>query len=277
MSRRFSTIAFTTTSATLLFALSACGGTAEGNSSASATGTSDLAGGDGVLTIATSGTFRPITFSEGGELTGYDIEVGTRIAEELGLEVEFVSGQLSGLLPGMNAGKYDAVMSGLTMTDERKNAITFSEPYLADGTVAVTTADNTEVTGITDMSGQKVGVIGGSGTEDDVTALGGYDELAAYPGAPEGFADVTAGRIDIFATGRIATEDYMVNAPDGDQIKINGDVYGMKPAAVGLPKDDTELKPKIDAIINEMWDDGSLQELQQEWFGFTIDREDAQA
>ena len=274
MSHRISAIALAATSAALMLALSACSGAGENDSAAAAPAVSELAGGDGVLTIATSGTFRPITFSEGGELTGYDIEVGTRIAKELGLEVEFVSGQLSGLLPGLNAGRYDAVMSGLTMTEERKKAITFSEPYLADGAVAATAVGNTEVSGVTELTGMNVGVIGGSGTEDDIVALGGYDNLTAYPSAPEGFADVGAERIDLFAVGRIATEDYIKNAPNGDQIRIAGDVYGIKPAGIGLPADDTELKPLIDDIIDEMWDDGSLQELQQKWFGFTIDRED---
>lgn len=279
MSNRFSAIALATTSAALMLALTACSGTADSDTAAAAPAASTptastLAGGDGVLTIATSGTFRPITFSEGGTLTGYDIEVGTHIAEELGLEVEFVAGQLAGLLPGMNSGRFDAVMSGLTMTEERKKAITFSEPYLADGAVAATAAGNTEVSGVTDLTGMKVGVIGGSGTEDDIIALGGYASLTAYPSAPEGFADVGAERIDLFAVGRIATEDYIKNAPDGDKIKIAGDVYGIKPAGIGLPADDTELKPLIDDIVNEMWEDGSLQELQQKWFGFTIDRED---
>ena len=223
------------------------------------------------LLIATSGTFRPITFDDGGQLNGYDIEVGTRIAEELGMQAEFVPGQLSGLLPGLNAGKFDAVMSGLTMTQERQESITFSEPYLADGAVAVVTADNTEVTDVTELDGLIVGVIGGSGTEADIEGVGGYAELRAYPGAPEGFADVATGRIDVFATGKIAAQDYLTNAADGDELKVVGDVYGIKPAGVGLPKDDTELKPQIDAVIEEMWADGTIEELQQKWFGFTVD------
>ncbi|MDV2478479.1 transporter substrate-binding domain-containing protein [Rhodococcus zopfii] len=237
-------------------------------------GSDSSSGGEGsedTFLIATSGTFRPITFDDGGKLNGYDIEVGTRIAEELGMKPEFVSGQLSGLLPGLNAGKFDAVMSGLTMTDERKESITFSTPYLADGAVAVVAAGNTTVTDVTALDGLVVGVIGGSGTEADIKGVGGFTELRAYPGAPEGFADVAAGRIDVFATGRIAAENYIEIAPNGKDLKIVGDVYAVKPAGVGLPKSDTEMKPKIDAVIEEMRADGSLAELQQKWFGFTIE------
>ena len=220
--------------------------------------------------IATSGTFRPITFSDGGELTGFDIEVGSLIAEKLGMEAEFVEGQLSGLLPGLNAGKFDAVMSGLTMTEERKQSITFSTPYLADGAVAVVAKTNTTVQDVSELDGLIVGAIGGSGTEADVKGLGGFTELKAYPGAPEGFADVAAGRIDVFATGRIAAENFMKNSPLAADLKIVGDVYGTKPAGVGLPKDDTEMKPKVDKIIEELKADGTLEELNEKWFGFTV-------
>lgn len=236
-----------------------------GSSSASTEGTDKEK-----FIIATSGTFRPITFTDNSELTGFDIEVGSLIADKLGMEAEFVEGQLSGLLPGLNAGKFDAVMSGLTMTEERKQSITFSAPYLADGAVAVVSKTNTTVQDVSQLDGFVVGVIGGSGTEADVKDLGGFTELKAYPGAPEGFADVAAGRIDVFATGRIAAENFMKNSPLAADLKIVGDVYGTKPAGVGLPKDDTEMKPKVDKIIEELKADGTLEELNQKWFGFIV-------
>lgn len=238
---------------------------------ATACGTDEPAGEKDKLVIATSGTYRPITFSEGGDLTGFDIDLGKEIGKRIGVEVEFVSGQLSGLLPGLNAGKFDAVMSGLLMTEQRKQSITFSDPYLADGTIAVTKAGNTVVTDITKLNGLKVGVIGGSATQTAIEKLGGYTELKEYPGAPEGFADVAAGRIDVFAAGRIAANDFVKNSPKGADLKVVGEIFALTPAAVGLPKSDTTLKPKVDAAIKELWADGTLVALQQKWFGYTIE------
>ncbi|KQN88966.1 transporter substrate-binding domain-containing protein [Arthrobacter sp. Leaf69] len=222
------------------------------------------------FTIATSGTFRPVTFSDGGKLTGFDIEVGTLIAEKLGMQAEFVEGQLTGLLPGLNSGKFDAVMSGLIMTDARKQSVTFSTPYLADGTVAVVSKNST-VPDVTKLAGLKAGAIGGSGTETDVKAIGGFSELKAYPGANEGFSDVAAGRIDVFATTRIAAEDFLKNSPTASGLKIVGDVHGIKTAGVALPKNDTEMKPKVDKIITELKADGTLEKLNQKWFGFSVE------
>ncbi|MGW4352487.1 transporter substrate-binding domain-containing protein [Nocardia sp. NPDC004582] len=225
----------------------------------------------GKLVIATSGTYKPITFSEGGKLTGYDIDMGTEIGKRLGVRVEFVSGQLSGLLPGLNAGKFDAVMSGLLMTDQRKQSITFSDPYLADGTIAVVKSGTTKVTDITKLDGLKVGVIGGSATQTAIEKLGGYSELKEYPGGPEGFADVAAGRIDVFAAGRIAAMDYVKTSPKGSELRTVGEIFNPLPAGVGLPKNDTTLKPRIDKAIADLAADGTITTLQRKWFGYTID------
>lgn len=253
----------------VMVSLAACG--SNGDSSAPTDGDTEAPQEVETLTIATSGTFRPITFSEGADLVGYDIEVGNEIASRTGYEMEWVSGQLSGLLPGLNGGKFDVVMSGLTMTDERRESITFTEPYMADGTVAVVLKDSDGIDDITNIDGYVVGVIGGSGTQSHVESIGGYAELRQYPGAPEGFTDVAAGRIDAFAAGRIAAEDYIANTPDGESLEIVGELFGMMPAGVGLPKDDpNELKPLFDEAIAEMWADGTLHELQEKWFGREI-------
>lgn len=257
---KLSSAALVIAATSLGLALSACGGDA------------DAGGESKTLRIATSGTFKPITFSEGGKLTGFDVELGTKIAEKMGMKAEFTSGQLSGLLPGLNAGKFDAVMSGLIMTDQRKAAITFSQPYLQDGAVAVVKTSNNSVTDLTKLSGLTVGAIGGSGTETDVKKLGGFKELKSYPSAPEGFADVAAGRIDVWATGGIAAKDYIKTAPNGSQLKTVGELYSVRPAGVGLPKKDTELKPKVDKAIDELWADGTIEALQKKWFGYTIPR-----
>lgn len=244
--------------AALAVAVTACGG-------------AEPAGEKDKLVIATSGTYKPITYSEGGELTGYDIDMGKEIGRRIGVRVEFVSGQLSGLLPGLNAGKFDAVMSGLLMTEQRKQSITFSEPYLADGTIAVGKTGNAKVTDITKLERLKVGVIGGSATQTAIEKLGGYSELKEYPGAPEGFADVSAGRIDVFAAGRIAADDYVKTSPKGGDLKTAGQIFNMMPAGVGFAKNDTALKPKFDQAISAMWADGTVAKLQQKWFGYTID------
>ena len=245
--------------AALLTSLAACGSSTD----------SDAGESTDTLTIGTSGTFRPITYSEGGELTGFDIAVGNEIAERIGRETDFVEGQLAGLIPGLDSGQFDAVMSGLTETDERKAAVLFSEAYHADGTVAVVAKGEDTTTDVTELGGLRVGAISGSGTESDVETIGGYESYTGYPGAPEGIADLAAGRIDLFATTRVAAQAYIDTAADGDTLTIVGDTYHLLPVGIALSKDSGEgLKDEIDGAIAEMKDDGTLAELQEQWLGF---------
>ncbi|WP_183086136.1 transporter substrate-binding domain-containing protein [Mycetocola tolaasinivorans] len=221
--------------------------------------------------IGTSGTYNPITFTDGGTLTGFDIDMGTAIAEKLGRPVKFVEGQLAGLLTGLQGGQYDAVMSSLTITPEREEAIAFSDPYLADGVVAVADTENSKVSDISHLDGLRVGVIGGSGYQKTIEKIGGYADLVEYPDAPSGFQDVKNGRIDIFASGKIpATTFVKADTTGGVPLDIAGEPYALLPAAVGIAKGNTELISQVNEAIAALRADGTAGKLADKWFGFGI-------
>ncbi|AJY75692.1 substrate-binding periplasmic protein [Paenibacillus beijingensis] len=222
----------------------------------------------GKLIIATSGNYRPITFmNEQGKLDGLDIELGTMLAEKLGVEVEFVPGNLSGLIPGLTAGKFDLVMSGLLATDQRKKSIDFSEKYGQDGVIAVVKETNTTATDVSKLEGLVVGVIGGSGSHTVVQGIGGYKELKEYPGNAEAFTDLKAGRIDVYALGKIAAADFIKNDKGKDRLKIIGNVYATKEMGIGLRKDEPELKAVLDEFVQEKIKDGTVDNLANKWIG----------
>ena len=262
----------------LALGLTACAQSGSADSTASATATTseatetESAAADAEpLLIGTSGTYNPITFSDGGTLTGYDIEWGEAIGEELGRPVEFVEGQLAGLLTGLQSGQYDLVMSALTITPERQEAIDFSDPYLADGVVAVVVEGSDVVPDISDLTGVKVGVIGGSGYHKAVEAIGGYTELVEYPDAPSGFADLKNGRIDVFAAGKIPATTFVTNdSTGGSALEIAGEPLELLPAAVGVAKGNEELQTQVSEAIAAIRADGRGDALATSWFGFTI-------
>ncbi|MDF2961120.1 MAG: hypothetical protein K0S39_2855 [Paenibacillus sp.] len=223
---------------------------------------------NGKIVIATSGNFRPITFmNEQSQIAGLDIDIGNMIAEKLGVKAEFVPGNIAGLIPGLVAGKFDLVMSGLTATEERKKTIDFSVPYGKDGTIAATLQDNNKVEDVTKLGGLVVGVIGGSGTHSVIKEIGGYKELKEYPGNAEAFTDLKAGRIDTYAVGNIAAKDYIKNDKSDKPLKLVGNVASIKPMGVGIRKGEDELKGIIDALIEEKLKDGTIDKLATKWVG----------
>ena len=109
----------------------------------------------GSVTIAMEGTWAPWTYhDEDDQLVGYDVEVGRRIAEGLGVEAEFVEGEWDGLLAGLDAGRYDMMINGVDITEERQNAYDFSEPYAYNRMAVIVRGDNQDIQSMEDLEGK---------------------------------------------------------------------------------------------------------------------------
>lgn len=226
----------------------------------------------GKLVIGTTGNYRPFSYMDSNnELTGYDIEWAKMIAEELGVEAEFVTGQFAGLIPGLVAGKFDVLLSGVNVTEERLKSINFTEHYAKDGAVAVVKKGNTDISGIKDIEGKIVGVNAGSAFEEVVKKIGTYSELKTYPGAAESFMDLGAGRVDVVAIGLPAAAEFIHNSKDGSSIEIVGEPFDEKDIAVALAKDSEDLKEAITEIIQKKKEDGTYNELAMKYFGMTFE------
>lgn len=260
-----------------LVSLTACGS----NSSKAKEGKKETAEGEnaleriqnsGKLIIGTTGNYRPFSYMDSNnELTGYDIEWANIIAEELGVEAEFITGQFSGLIPGLVANKFDIILSGVNITEERAKSIDFSEPYAQDGAVAVIKKGSNSVKSINDIEGKVVGVNAGSAFEEVVKQIGGYKELKVYPGAAESFSDLVSGRVDVVAIGLPAAAEYIQNSPSGKDIQIIGEPFDVKGIGVAIPKEQAELKAEINRIIQAKKEDGTYNELSQKYFGLSFE------
>jgi ABC-type amino acid transport substrate-binding protein len=228
---------------------------------------------DGKIVIGTTGNFRPYTYMDSNnQLVGYDIEWGNMIAKELGVKAEFVTGQFAGLIPGLIANKFDVLMSGANITEERKQSINFSASYSQDGAVAVIKKGTNAVNDITEIKGKVVGVNAGSAFEAAVKRIGGYKDLKTYPGAAESFADLIAGRVDVVAIGVVSAGEYIKNSPTGKDIEMVGKTFEVKDVGVGMRKNDDGLKKEIDRIIDMKKKDGTYNKLTQQYFGLTFDK-----
>ncbi|MFF2017645.1 substrate-binding periplasmic protein [Paenibacillus sp. NPDC058177] len=228
----------------------------------------------GKIVIGTGGNYRPFNYmNEKNELVGFDIEWGKIIAEGLGVKPEFVTGQFSGLTPGLLAGKFDILLAGVNVTDERKKSVDFTEPYGRDGVVAVINKEGSNnPADIKDLEGKVVGVIGGATAQAVVKSIGGYKEIKEYPGETEVFKDLVNKRVDLVSIGRDAAGDYLKNSPDGSKLEIAGEPYTIVDVAIPLRKNNALLKEAIDKIILEKKQDGTYQKLAQEHFGLQFDK-----
>ncbi|MEK4423748.1 substrate-binding periplasmic protein [Solibacillus sp. FSL K6-1523] len=262
----------------VLLLLAACGNNvdksakAEGSKEKEPTSALESVKEKGKIVIGTTGNYRPFSYMDSSnKLIGYDIEWGNIIAEELGVKAEFTTGQFAGLIPGLVANKFDILLSGVNVTEERLKSIVFTEHYAVDGAVAVVQKDNKDIGGIEDLGGRIVGVNAGSAFEEVVKNIGTYKEVKTYPGAAESFMDLTAGRVDLIAIGLPAAAEYINNSVNGNQLKIVGDTFDKKDIAVAAKPGNEDLIEAINEIIKKKKEDGTYDKLAMKYFGMTFD------
>lgn len=250
------------------------------------------------LTIATEGAFPPYNLTKpDGTLDGYEVELGMHLCKTMGAECTFVAQSFEGVIPALNAGKFDAAMTGMSMTPKRQEAVGFSVSYgrVPQAFAALDTSPlvNLKHAGETyplatdeagaqkaiddiedDLKGKTVGVqVASIGSilvkhylADDVT-------IREYKTTEEHDLDLKAGRVD-FVAASIAYLTAVQKKPGFEQLKIVGPHFqgGMLGPGIGVAmrKGDTALKAKFDEAIKAATADGTIKSLSEKWFGFDI-------
>lgn len=198
------------------------------------------------------------------EIVGFDIELMQEIAKRGGFEVEFVNVSWDPLLAGMAQCTYDASISAMTITEERKQSFNFSEPYFAAGQIVTVRVDNTDITGKDSLSGKTVGAqIGTTGAIEvgniDGATLKTYDDIGLA------FQDLMNGQIDAVVADNPLALGYIGENPD--KIKTAGDVFTDEYYGIAVCKTNTELLDKINKGLAEVIAEGLLDELITKWLG----------
>ena len=255
--------------------LTGCSSQGSGQSSQenSSTGSGDLLAQiqeRGEIVIAMEGTWAPWTYhDESGTLVGFDVEVGQQIAQALGVETTFVEGEWDGLLAGLDAGRYDIMINGVDITEERSDAYDFSEPYAYNRTAVIVSADNTDITSMEDLAGKH--------TANTISST--YAEVAEQYGAEvtgvddlnQTFELLLSGRIDATLNAEVTYYDYMEAHPDAN-IKIA--CLDPEATQVAIPfrkgEETASLREAVNQALADMRESGALSELSEKYFGTDI-------
>lgn len=224
----------------------------------------------GEIVVAMEGTWSPWTYhDENDELVGYDVEVAKAIAEKLGVKATFVEGEWDGLFAGMDAGRYDIVVNGVDVTEERSEKYDFTEPYAYNRTAIIVKKDNDEIQSFEDLAGKH--------TANTISST--YAELAEQYGADvtgvddlnQTFELLLSGRIDATLNAELTYYDYLKAHPDAD-VKIAALTDTASEVAIPLRKGDesASLREAINTALDELRADGTLSELSVKYFGSDV-------
>lgn len=228
----------------------------------------------GEIVVAMEGTWAPWTYvNEDGDLVGYDVEVAQAIAEKLGVEASFITGEWDGLLAGLDAGRYDIMVNGVNVTPERAEKYDFSVPYAYDRMAVIVKGDNASITKMEDLNGKKTANTISSTYAETARSYGaevtGVDDLAAT------FELLYSGRIDATLNAEVTYYDYMAQHPEAD-LKIACLAEEADSVAIPMRKGDETraLREAVDKAIGELAEDGTLSQLAVKYFGTDISKAD---
>ena len=218
------------------------------------------------IVVATDATWPPMEYiDENRELVGFDIDLMRMIAEEGGFEVEFQNTAWDGIFAGLGTREYDAVISSVTITEDRKQTMDFSIPYINAGQVLIVRQDQSGVSTLSDLRGREVGAqIGTTGAfevrDADGVELRTYDELGLA------VEDLANGRIDgVVADTPIAADFVLQNENYRGRLKIVGEPFTEEYYGIAVRKGNSAVLDRINAGLQTVIDSGRIAELEEKW------------
>jgi len=220
------------------------------------------------FSFACSGAYYPFSYydEDTNELVGFDVEIGVALAEAMGMEPEPVTAPWQSLISGLQADKYDAIIGSMTITDERKEKVNFTEPYYVSGPRLFVRSDS-DITSAGELTGDTaVGVLMQSVYED--LAKEYTDNLKYYDSDVTALHDLDLERIDAVITDQNVG---MANAKKGGwDIKSVGELLMTENIGIAVKKGNDELVTKINKALEDIKADGTYQAISNKYVGMDI-------
>lgn len=217
---------------------------------------------EGQLRVGSDLAFAPFEFIEDNEETGFDIELMDELAGRLDLETDYVDASFDTLLTQLSGGEFDAAIAAITITEERQEAVDFTDPYF-EATQALVVPEGSEIADEADVGGQDVGAQAGTTgldyakenfTEATIT------EFDQYPGA---FTALEADQIDAVIADLPAADEAV---RDRDALTIATEIDTGEQYGIAVQPGNDALREALNGALEEVIDDGTYEELFEEWF-----------
>ena len=248
--------------------LSACQKAAPPAAEAPAAAASAPAPAAKVYVVGTDPTYAPFEFqNEKGEIVGFDIDVVAAVAKAAGLEVKFVSTPWEGAFNSLTQGDRDILVSAVTITDERKQTLDFSEPYFeAHQLIAV--PEKSKVAKLEDLKRAKVGVQTSTTGEEVVVKLQGKNSanVKRFESIPLALSELQAGGVDAVVADNGVVTNYLANNPNAKFKAVNDASFAPEMYGIVVKKGNAELLGKINAGLAAIKADGTYQKIQDKYF-----------
>ncbi|WP_278559157.1 basic amino acid ABC transporter substrate-binding protein [Acidaminococcus intestini] len=220
------------------------------------------------LIVGTEPSFAPFEFPDGkdGEITGFDMDLIKAMAKKMGYEKVTIKGMgFDALIPAMNAGNIDVIISGMSITDARKKQVLFTDPYYESGLMVIVKKDNNEIKSFDDLKGKRIGVqLGTTGAQEAEKIEGA--KVTNFDTSDLACIELKNGNVDAVISD-LPVLQYFLKQKGSSYAKAvgtpkKGDFYG-----IAAPKDKKDLVDGMNKALKELKDSGEYKKIYTKWFG----------
>ena len=206
-----------------------------------------------------------------GNVVGFDKEIGDALCAKMKVECSVVTSDWDGIIPALNAKKYDFIVSSLSITDERKNAVDFTDPYYSNKQQFVAKKGVDFKTDIESLKSKKLGpqrsTQAATWLEDNV---GG--DISLYDTQENAYLDLASGRVDALLADKYAIYGWLKDDPAGKDYEFKGNpINEDDKVGIALRKGESDLRTKLNIALKEIKEDGTYKKINDKYFPFSIE------
>lgn len=247
----------------MIFGLVACGSsssnaTSATNAMASENATVETEAAKKKLVMCTNAEFPPYEYHDGNNIIGIDVDIINAIAKMKGFDVEIMDIAFDATIPSVMSGKADFAMSGMTVTEDRKENVDFTHTYQT-AIQSVIVSPTSDIKTIEDMKGKMIGVIEGYTGDLYATEDFGEEHILRYHKNTDGFQGLKSGKVDAFVIDDQVAKALV--AEDGGEYVILDSAYALEEYAIAVKKGNTEILNMLNEGIDELKASGELQKI----------------
>lgn len=229
--------------------------------------TSGSGSGSKVLRVGSSIDFAPFEFQDETqkEYQGFDMDLIRAIGKEMNREVEIQNLGFDGLIPALQGGNIDVIISGMSINEERKQNVRFSDPYYESGLTMIVRDDNTDIKTFQDLKGHKVAVQIGTTSANEVHKLEGV-EIKELNTPPDCFMELKAMGVDAVVNDR-PVNDYYITKSGATGVKALPEKLTAEDYGIAIAKNNETLQKEINAALKKLKENGEYDKIYKKWFG----------
>lgn len=230
------------------------------------------------LRIGVDATYKPFTYkTPDGKLAGFDVDIANALCAQMKAKCSFVESSWEGIIPGLRAHKFDAIISSMSITDDRKKAVAFSDKYYQTPTVVIARAGGAIDGSPASLKGKRVGVLKASIQEKyaqgELAPAGAT--VIGYDSTQQSYLDLKSGRLDAVVVDKFEGRGGFLDTPDGKGYSIVGpdlsdEKYFGSGAGIAVRKEDTDLRDRFNAALKVIRANGTWKKIADKYFTFDI-------